>query len=185
MDTLDSRILDRAGKLFKRFKTRNILKTMEEVEANTNDENLPSAVVVGELINNLGGISFGYTEDGKPGFREEGADSVTPFSNSDICNIPFYSWLGCNTVVDGGDGSLWIPTFGKNINITLKPNGIYTIYGSYDDIYNNTSRYTLHSSINPGASGTVTLDIECKNYKYLHVINGYSHQGAIEWTYYN
>ena len=29
----------------------------------------------------LGGFSFGYTEDGKPGFKEEGADSFTPFSN--------------------------------------------------------------------------------------------------------
>lgn len=29
----------------------------------------------------LGGFSFGYTDDGKPGFREEGADTFTPFSS--------------------------------------------------------------------------------------------------------
>lgn len=44
-----------------------------------------------ELNNNLGGISFGYTEDGKPGFREEGADTVTPFNSAKYnlvyCNI--------------------------------------------------------------------------------------------------
>lgn len=33
-----------------------------------------------EIMVLLGGFSFGYTDDGKPGFREAGADTVTPFS---------------------------------------------------------------------------------------------------------
>ncbi len=33
---------------------------------------------------NLGGYSFGETPDGKPGFRNPGADTVTPFSNLDL-----------------------------------------------------------------------------------------------------
>ncbi|MCM1427139.1 MAG: hypothetical protein NC118_11085, partial [Eubacterium sp.] len=56
MQTLDERIMKIVGIFHKRFKTRNVLKTLEEVEANTNEENLPSAVVVGELINQLKGF---------------------------------------------------------------------------------------------------------------------------------
>lgn len=32
------------------------------------------------LTDSLNGFSFGYTDDGKPGFREAGADSVLPFN---------------------------------------------------------------------------------------------------------
>lgn len=32
----------------------------------------------------FGGISFGYTEDGKPGYKEAGADSVVPFSSGGL-----------------------------------------------------------------------------------------------------
>lgn len=79
--TLATVIADAIGKYHKGFFTKRVLKTVEEVEANTNVKNLPSAVVVGELINDLGGYSFGETSDGKPGYRKPGADTVTPFSS--------------------------------------------------------------------------------------------------------
>ena len=34
---------------------------------------------VSQLNNSLDGFSFGYTDDGKPGYREVGADTVVPF----------------------------------------------------------------------------------------------------------
>lgn len=73
-DLLDDRILDRVGRFFKKFKARNILKTTEEVEANTNEENLVSAVVVSGLIDNLGGCRFYEDEAGNK--YVVGADSV-------------------------------------------------------------------------------------------------------------
>ncbi len=65
----------------KKINASAILKTEEQVQANTNPDNVASAVVVGEVINNLGGYSFGETADGKPGYRKPGADTVIPFSN--------------------------------------------------------------------------------------------------------
>ncbi len=66
----------------KKINASAILKTEEQVQANTNPDNVASAVVVGEVINNLGGYSFGETADGKPGYRKPGADTVIPFSKA-------------------------------------------------------------------------------------------------------
>lgn len=52
LETLSEKITDAIDKYHKGFK-KKILKTTEEVEANTNENNLASAVVVGELINDL------------------------------------------------------------------------------------------------------------------------------------
>ncbi len=60
-----------------------ILKTMAEVSANTNPDNIPSAKVVAELNNNLGGLSFGIDGDGNYGYY--GADgSLIPFKSTSI-----------------------------------------------------------------------------------------------------
>lgn len=40
-----------------------------------------SSEYVESIATSLGGFSFGYTEDGKPGFIEAGADTVIPFSS--------------------------------------------------------------------------------------------------------
>lgn len=81
--TLATKIADALGKYHKGFFTKRVLKTTEEVEANTNPKNLPSALVVGELINDLAqqpqwikdstGKITGYTT------QEGGAGSVFPF----------------------------------------------------------------------------------------------------------
>ncbi len=70
--------------LAKKLEVTKVLKTQEQVEANTNPDNVASAVVVGEVINNLGGYSFGETADGKPGYRKPGADTVFPFSSGNF-----------------------------------------------------------------------------------------------------
>lgn len=73
MDTLAKRILDALTKYHKEFTRGRILKTMEEVEANTNPENIASALVTGALINNLGGCQL--SQEGN-NFYIVGADSV-------------------------------------------------------------------------------------------------------------
>lgn len=50
---VSEKIAEGLQKFYMSFKSLRILKTSEEVVANTNPENLPSAVVVGELYNKL------------------------------------------------------------------------------------------------------------------------------------
>lgn len=77
--------------LGKRIANSRVLKTPEEVEANTNEENIVSANVVGELINKLmfpSGTEFYLDEkDGKRGYNTDaarGADTFVPFSKYDV-----------------------------------------------------------------------------------------------------
>lgn len=83
--TLSQKIADAIDKFYKGFKAQKILKTTEEVEANTNENNLASAVVVGELINDLSNQpQFIYDATGKIiGYRtKEGADTEFPFNDA-------------------------------------------------------------------------------------------------------
>ena len=48
-----------------------------------------------EINSNFGGLSFGMTEDGQPGFRKPGADTVYPFKQVDsgsgtVSNSAYY-----------------------------------------------------------------------------------------------
>ena len=49
-------VLDTIKRYHRQFLKDRVLRTAEEVVANTNEDNLPSAVVVGELYNNLSNI---------------------------------------------------------------------------------------------------------------------------------
>ncbi|RKI90422.1 hypothetical protein D7V94_13385 [Parablautia intestinalis] len=51
--TMAEKILNGIEKFYLAYTEKRILKTKEEVAANTNPDNLPSAVVVDELIDNL------------------------------------------------------------------------------------------------------------------------------------
>lgn len=62
-------------------KELDVLDTMEEIDANTDAGKVAGALAVKELSSDLGGCRFGYTEDGQPGWKEQGADTVTPFSS--------------------------------------------------------------------------------------------------------
>lgn len=59
-----------------------VLDTMEEIDANTDAGKVAGALAVKELSSDLGGCRFGYTEDGQPGYKKDGADTVYPFSSS-------------------------------------------------------------------------------------------------------
>ena len=46
---------------------------------------------IGELNDSLGTLSFGYTADGKPGYKEAGADTVFPFSSGNLKLLDVHS----------------------------------------------------------------------------------------------
>lgn len=68
----------------KKINASAILKTEEQVQANTNPDNVASAVVVGEVINNLGGCQL--TQEGED-FYIVGADSVRKKLGSGNVNL--------------------------------------------------------------------------------------------------
>ena len=61
-------------KLLSKIDKTRVLTTMEQVTANTDDENIASAVVISQINDNLGGLSFYEDEDGNK--YVVGADSV-------------------------------------------------------------------------------------------------------------
>lgn len=73
MKTLDQRILELLKKYMEKLKHKKVLKTMEEVEANTNETNLVAAPVIAELNNKLGNCSL---EQKGEDFYIVGADAV-------------------------------------------------------------------------------------------------------------
>ncbi len=83
MKSIGEKIADGIQKFYTAFINQRVLTTPEEVQANTNEKNLASAVVVGEIYNNLmqqpewikdsTGKITGYKTPG-------GADTVFPFS---------------------------------------------------------------------------------------------------------
>lgn len=59
-----------------------VLKTMEEIEANTNEENVAGATALKAVNNKLahGRVELVVNEDGTLGYKLDGADTVIPFS---------------------------------------------------------------------------------------------------------
>ena len=85
MKSIGEKIADGIQKFYTAFINQRVLTTPEEVQANTNEKNLASAVVVGEIYNNLTSLNGGgqiegiyIGEDGKPYITYKvGADTVT------------------------------------------------------------------------------------------------------------
>lgn len=80
----DNRILDIVEKFYKRFMARKVLKTTEEVEANTNETNLVAAPIISELFSKLSGCSF---EQEGENFFIVGADSVRKKLGNDFSEL--------------------------------------------------------------------------------------------------
>lgn len=57
----------------------DVLNTSEEVEANVDEKKVTGALVTKQLISEFQAW-FGVTEDGQRGWKEQGADTVTPFN---------------------------------------------------------------------------------------------------------
>lgn len=82
MKTIAEQILDGLSRFYAAFQTRRVLKTMEEVNANTDAQNIPSALLLGELNNKLAGFEPILNSAGKiTGYKTDigGADTVFPF----------------------------------------------------------------------------------------------------------
>lgn len=82
MKTIAEQILDGLSRFYAAFQTRRVLKTMEEVNANTDAQNIPSALLLGELNNKLSGFEPVLDSTGRMiGYKTAigGADTVYPF----------------------------------------------------------------------------------------------------------
>lgn len=53
MKNIAEQILEGLSKFYVGFQNRRVLKTMEEIEANTDEQNIPSALLLGEINNKL------------------------------------------------------------------------------------------------------------------------------------
>lgn len=115
MDGLGRKILD-ALKMYKNEFNRKVLKTCEEVEANTSDKYLVAAPVVGELINKLSGCSL--EQEGND-FYITGADSVRKkLGNMELV----YTYTTTSPVISGTN------KISINRNVSLNANAEYILF---------------------------------------------------------
>jgi len=146
---IGTKITEGLDKFYKAFQKQRVLKTMEEVEANTDEKNLASALLLSELNNNLGGARFGLTEDGTPGWKD-GADTVHPFIKNKLILTQFatgsinsgsypyyYDNYGCSKVIlDKISGNNY------KFSVYGYENGTYILLASaYDHFEVDISKY--------------------------------------------
>ncbi len=145
MKSIGENIAEGIQKFYTAFINKRVLTTPEEVQANTNEKNLASAVVVGELYNNLmqqpewikdsTGKITGYKTPG-------GADTVFPFKTN--YRITFTVTTGLNrshrqtstgtlTIIDGVANISYAGGSSQAVNL----NGA-TAYGTTDGIAINS-----------------------------------------------
>lgn len=169
-------VLDTIKRYHRQFLKDRVLRTAEEVVANTNEDNLPSAVVVGELYNNLmclndnGQIeNLHIGENGKPYITYKvGADAVTkklgsnglellwentsPSSQNTVnayCNYSGYKYIA---VVKGSafyskGNVLQILEVGKDTRLED------SLGGNYNRTVTYNSGFISFTTGNPNASG--------------------------------
>lgn len=95
MKSIGEKIADGIQKFYTAFINQRVLTTPEEVQANTNEKNLASAVVVGEIYNNLTAqngevFRYGIDSNGNRGIivtGEDGADTVIPFRRDKLTSV--------------------------------------------------------------------------------------------------
>lgn len=133
MKNIAEQILEGLSKFYVGFQNRRVLKTMEEIEANTDEQNIPSALLLGEINNKLmfpdGSAFYLDIHDGIRGYNTEaarGADTFFPFNNSRM------------------SGSARI--YGKDSNRSLNLN------------WSGYTKLTYNCAVVTGASATVKFD---------------------------
>lgn len=82
MKNIAGQILEGLDRFYKAFQRKRVLKSLEEVSATTNEEDIAAAVTVAELSNKLGEQPEWLKDaTGKiTGYRFGGADTVFPFN---------------------------------------------------------------------------------------------------------
>lgn len=153
-----------------------VLKTIEEISANTSAENVAGATAVKELSNKLTQVRTYVGEDGKlHSVDGTGADTVLNFSNT--LTDPFRIICTTNALCYPS-----IPTGGHNIRLTvtsMNSDKIPSIYGSSQIDFSTTTATKI------GNLQKAIMDIEAKEYKYLIIRYGSSNNSSfttkIEW----
>lgn len=81
MKSIAEQILDGLDRFYKAFQRKRVLKSLEEVLATTNEEDVASAMTVAALNNKLanGRVELVVNNDESLGYRLDGADTVHPF----------------------------------------------------------------------------------------------------------
>lgn len=161
MKSIGEKIADGIQKFYTAFINQRVLTTPEEVQANTNEKNLASAVVVGEIYNNLmqqpewikdstGKITGYKTQEG-------GADAVFPFSN------PYIKEMRASMSVSGGNY--------VNGSFIIVPNGAKKIILS--SLYNASISKQVNCAVTSSANRIDVADpsIDC-SFSYSAVAHG-------------
>lgn len=78
--------------------------TMNDLEQRISDAFVEAEEANTQLSSDLGGCRFGYTEDGLPGYKKDGADTVYPFSSVRSISGVFSAYLPagnmeCHTII--------------------------------------------------------------------------------------
>ena len=162
MKSIGEKIADGIQKFYTAFINQRVLTTSEEVQANTNEKNLASAVVVGEIYNNLMSVTdggqienFHIGEDGKPYITYKvGADAVTK-KLGDLPDSFSFTIGACtdprSSYAIYGVASVTIPTLGyKYMRRSDKPN-------EQIDISNESTVTISQSSGYAGSATSVTI----------------------------
>ena len=114
----------------------DILDTEEEIEANTDAGKATGALVTKQLISDLGGCQFGYTEDGQPGYKKDGADTVYPFKSESVKqSISLYGF--------SSDGTMYSPEAYRFTAPKAGKASFYVTFGS-----STGQQYGCHVKIN-------------------------------------
>lgn len=82
-----------------------VAKTLDDVNGVTDEDVLAGALAVKELSSDLGGCRFGYTADGLPGYKKEGADTVYPFLSTYEALIPVLTSPSENVIASDNNAS--------------------------------------------------------------------------------
>ncbi|MCQ2549923.1 MAG: hypothetical protein MJ134_07770 [Lachnospiraceae bacterium] len=130
-----------------------VLDNLNEIMANTDANKCAGALAVKQLNSNLGGLEFGLMENGKPGWKERGADALVPFkadadftliSNGFIVPEDGYI-IGFLTIVGKGSGDPY--------------DNHYTAASGYIDVSEDRV-CTISKSVN-STNGTFTGVVKC------------------------
>ena len=107
-------------------------------------------ILTTQLNGNLGGCQFGLTEDGQPGYKKAGADTVYPFSGSvQKVSGTFYAYLpaglmNCYTRINKQENAD-IKKLIIQINRTIAGQTYIRIISNKDSIPTTIMQYALNS----------------------------------------
>lgn len=104
--------------------TNNLLATTPGVSAMDAAQGPVIQGQIEKINSNLGGLTFGTTEDGQPGFRKPGADTVHPFKSSG--KITINGTIYADGRYESGGKYIWATYASLNFAIVIENEKINT-----------------------------------------------------------